>query len=232
MSGDLPRWAQTLATFDTETTGIDTSNDRVVSSTLAVLGAGGEVLERHDWLLDPGVEIPDEASRLHGITTEAARARGLPAAEGIAGILEGLRSVLDRRLPLVVYNAPFDLSLMRAEARRHELEWLGAPFPIIDPLVIDKQVDRYRKGKRTLEAMAPHYGVTLEGAHDAGHDAIAAGRVAQALARTYAAKLPHDVMELHKREVEWAKVQAAGFQDFMRRTKDPAFVAEGGWPLY
>ena len=72
-----------------------------------------------------------------------------------------------------------------------------APFsapraPVIDPLVIDKAVDRYRKGKRTLEAAAAFYGVPLDDAHDAGADAIAAGRVAQAIAREHGAALPRN----------------------------------------
>ena len=62
----LPLWAEKLAVFDTETTGIDTAQARVVSSTIALLGASGEVLERYDWLIDPGVEIPQAAANVHG----------------------------------------------------------------------------------------------------------------------------------------------------------------------
>ncbi|MFC7765319.1 3'-5' exonuclease family protein [Leucobacter soli] len=107
----------------------------------------------------------------------------------------------------------------------------GAPLPVIDPLVIDKQVDRFRKGKRTLDVVTQHYGVALDTAHDAGEDAIAAGRVAQAIARRYASVLPGDVQQLHDEQVSWAAAQAANFQEYMRRVRDPQFVAEGAWPL-
>src|SRR5690606_10638498 len=87
---ELPLWAPNLAVFDTETTGIDTSHARVVSSTIALLGPAGEVQERYDWLLDPGVEIPEPAARVHGITTEIARASGIDAAVGVQQIVTQL----------------------------------------------------------------------------------------------------------------------------------------------
>src|SRR5690606_9444921 len=98
---------------------------------------------------------------------------------------------------ITVFNAPYDLSLLHREALRHGLEPLAAPSPVIDPLVIDKAVDRYRRGKRTLEVSAEHYGVDLLDAHDAGADAIAAGRVAQAIVRRFASELPADADALH-----------------------------------
>lgn len=231
MANALPLWAENLAVFDTETTGIDTSQARVVSSTIALLGSGGEVTERYDWLINPGVEIPQAAANVHGITTEVARASGVEAAVGISQIVAQMLQMLDRGVPLVAYNAPFDLTLLRAEAQRHGVAWPDEIAPVIDPLIIDKQFDRYRKGKRTLEVVAAHYGVPLGLAHDAGEDAIAAGRVMQALALRYAHVLPEQIMDLHQQQIGWAAAQAASFQEYMRRVKDPNFVAVGTWPL-
>ncbi len=73
MTNALPLWAENLAVFDTETTGIDTSQARVVSCSVALLSGNGEVSERYDWLIDPGIEIPEAAANVHGITTEVAR---------------------------------------------------------------------------------------------------------------------------------------------------------------
>lgn len=231
MTAAPPLWASRLAVFDTETTGIDPSRARVVSATIALIGQAGEVSERYDWLIDPGVEIPEGAARVHGITTEVARASGVTARIGVEQIIEQLFDMLERGFPVVVYNAPYDLTLLRAEADRHGLAWPGAPSPVIDPLVIDKHVDRFRRGKRTLDVVSEHYGVHLGTAHDAGEDAIAAGRVAQAIAARYAHVLPGESTELHTAQIEWAAAQAASFQEYMRRVKDPNFVAEGSWPL-
>lgn len=226
----MSNWSDTLAVFDLETTGIDVETSRIVSATVAVLDAAGEVTERIDWLLDPGVEIPAQATNVHGITTEHAVQHGREAAAGVAEIVAALRSHLDRGLPLVAYNAPYDLTLLNRESIRHGVDPLVSPSPVIDPLVIDKAVDKYRKGKRTLEVTSAFYGVSLEDAHDSGADAIAAGRVAQAIARAHAAALQVSLAELHALQVTWCKQQADSFQDYMRRERDPQFVAAGGWP--
>lgn len=232
MTERLPLWAEHLAVFDTETTGVETSSARIVTSTIALVGPGGEVSERYDWLIDPGIEIPEPAVRVHGISTAVARASGVDPAVGVAQIIEQLAAMIERGFPIVAYNAPFDLSLLRAEAARHGVAWPEALSPVLDPLILDKQFDRYRKGKRTLVAVAEHYGVELgTAAHDAGEDAIATGRVLQAIARKYAASLPGELPELHQAQIGWAAAQAASFQEYMRRARDPHFVADGGWPL-
>ncbi len=223
-------WFDTLGVFDLETTGIDVGTSRIVSANVSVIGADGAVLERRDWLADPGVEIPPQASAVHGITTERARREGRAAAEVVAEIIEAIRSIFARGLALTVYNAPYDLTLLRHEAARYGVAPLAEPAPVIDPLVIDKAVDRYRKGKRTLEAAALVYGVSLADAHDAGADAIAAGRVAQAIAARHAAQLAIPALELHRLQSEWSAQQSASFAEYMRRTHNPDFVETAGWP--
>jgi DNA polymerase-3 subunit epsilon len=224
-------WFDTLGVFDLETTGIDVETSRIVSAHVGVLNAAGELVEEWNWLANPGVEIPAGASNVHGITTERARAEGRPAVEVIAEIIEVLTALFDRGLAVTIYNAPYDLSLLYHEALRYHLAPLGEPAPIIDPLVLDKAVDRYRKGKRTLEAAALVYAVDLVDAHDASADAVAAGRVAQAMARLHPAELAVEARLLHMRQVEWCAEQSADFQDYMRRTHNPQFTTSGLWPV-
>lgn len=222
-------WFDTLGVFDLETTGIDVETSRIVSANVSVIGPDGQCIERTDWIADPGVEIPVQASAVHGITTERARAEGRKASEVVGEIVAALRSLFVRGLAVTIYNAPYDLTLLNREALRHGVTPLESPAPIIDPLVMDKAVDRYRKGKRTLEVAAQLYGVELLDAHDAGADAIAAGRVAQAIARQYPQLVGSDAAELHHLQVGWCRDQAASFQEYRRRT-DPSFIAAGGWP--
>jgi len=225
-------WDTRLAVFDLETTGVDTDTSRIVSACIAVLEPDGSLHEQWNWLADPEVEIPDGASAVHGITTERAREDGRTA-ETVAGeITATIRTLLSLGIPLVVYNAPYDLSLLDRECRRHHIEPLGTPSPVIDPLVIDKAVDRYRKGKRTLVAAAERYGVNLDDAHDAAADAIAAGRVAQAIARTFPDEVDVPFADLHGRQQIWYAEQAASFQQYIREVKgDQDYVAEAAWPL-
>lgn len=227
----VKHWSDSLAVFDLETTGIDVTTSRIVSANVGVLDKDGTVLRRRDWIADPGVEIPTEATNVHGITTEFARSYGRSAPIVVREIVETLRELFDDGTPVVIYNAPYDLSLLFNEALRHGIPPLVDPLPVIDPLVIDKALDKFRKGKRTLEAAAAFYGVELTDAHDAGADAIAAGRVAQAIARVHARSLDIDALELHTLQAGWCKEQSDSFQDYMRRTRDATYVASGGWPV-
>jgi DNA polymerase-3 subunit epsilon len=226
----MKQWHDELGVFDLETTGVDIETARIVSAHVGVLDAAGDVIERLDWLVDPGVPIPEGATAVHGITTERARADGRPPRDAVQEIVAALRTLLRRGIPIVAYNAPYDLSLLRREAVRHGVEPLNEPSPVVDPLVIDRAVDKYRRGKRTLAITADHYGVRLVGAHDAGADAVAAGRVAQAIARAYPTELGIDVEELHRLQVRWCREQAADFQAYIRRVKDPLFTTTGVWP--
>jgi len=227
----MSSWGDRLGVFDLETTGVDVDTSRIVSACIAVLDDDGRVVSRWDWLADPGIEIPEGASAVHGITTERARSEGRPAILVIAEIAQTLRVLFQSGIPVTVYNAPYDLTLLDRECLRHGLEPLDGVMPVIDPLVIDKAVDKYRKGKRTLELTALYYGVDLTDAHDAGADAIAAGRVAQALARVHTDELAVEAAELHLRQVQWSLEQAEDFQAYMRREHNPLFTTSGAWPV-
>ncbi len=229
-SGALPAWAERLVVFDLETTGIDVETSRIVTANVSWLDAKGIVVHRRDWLADPGVEIPEQATAVHGVTTERARAEGRPAVEVVGEIVGELRRALGAENALVVYNAPYDITLLAREAVRHGVPPLVSPAPVIDPLVIDKQIDRYRKGKRTLEVSAAFYGVALTDAHDAGADAIAAGLMAQAMGIRYASELDLSAHDLHRAQAEWHEAQCDSFEDYMRRVRDPSFTARRGWP--
>jgi len=224
-------WAARLAVFDLETTGIDVETSRVVTANVSVIDAQGLPVSRRDWLANPGIDIPEQATAVHGVSTARAVAEGRDAAEVVDEIVTALRELLASGLPVVIYNAPYDLTLLDREARRYGIEPLSGPMPIIDPLVIDKAVDKYRKGKRTLAVTAEFYGVELLDAHDAGADAIAAGRVAQAVALKHAKALNIPVAELHSRQEVWFREQALSFQEYMRRSRDPEFTARTEWPV-
>ena len=227
----LPEWANVIAVFDTETTGIAPETTRIVSAHVSVLNPYGEVEDPTNWLIDCGIEIPEQATAVHGITTERMRAEGAPAADSIYEILTKLQGFLSAGIGVVAYNAAYDFTILDREAKRYGFDPLDLPAPIIDPLIIDKQVDKYRKGKRTLEAAAAHYGVELTDAHDASADAIAAGRVAQAIGKKYAADLAYPAQELHDLQVVWAKEQAESYATWRRSQNLPVYPGDGLWPV-
>jgi DNA polymerase-3 subunit epsilon len=230
---DVPDWVRMVGVFDLETTGIDVTTDRIVTAHVGLLDASGRVIRARDWLADPGVEIPEGASAIHGISTEHARRNGRPAAAVVADVVAAVSGLLDAGIPVVAYNAPFDFSLLKYESLRHGIVPIENPSPVIDPLVVDKAYDRWRKGKRTLEVVAAHYAVRLEAAHEASADAVAAGRVAQALAERFAPWLPQTVHELHTRQIGWARAQAESLTEYFIRIGrlDHDDTLDGRWPI-
>ncbi len=149
-----PEWARVIGVFDLETTGVDVERDRIVTAHVGVLDVDGNVIDARDWLADPGIDIPAGAAAIHGITTERARADGAPAPRVVSEVVEALGALFAAGIPVVAYNAPFDFSLLKNEAVRHGVAPIHAPSPVIDPLVVDKTYDRYRRGKRTLSVVA------------------------------------------------------------------------------
>ncbi|MDT0396222.1 MULTISPECIES: 3'-5' exonuclease [Streptomyces] len=225
-----------LIGFDLETTGTDPREARIVTGAVIEVRAG-EPLGRREWLADPGVPIPEDAVAVHGISNERAAAEGRPAdqvADAIAGVLTDHWKA---GVPVVAYNAAFDLTLLSAELRRHGLpslrDRLGGidPAPVIDPYTIDRAVDRYRRGKRNLEAVCAEYGVVLGTAHDATADALAAARLACAIAGRHPKVAALTPAELHLRQIEWYAAWAADFQSFLRRKGDATALVDGTWPL-
>ena len=227
----LPEWARQIAVFDLETTGLDLAEARIVTACAVELDAAGQVVGQNiEWLANPGIEIPSQASDVHGVTTEIAIRDGRAADIVVAEILDSLRGFFARGIPVVAYNAPFDFTILHYEALRHGLEPLKLGS-VIDPLVIDKFKDKYRKGKRRLENAAEFYNVTLDDAHNATADAIAAGRVAQAIAKRWADELPNSASEIHELQIGWSEAIDSDFETYMKRSVNPAFTATRGWPL-
>ncbi|MFC9057997.1 3'-5' exonuclease [Streptomyces sp. NPDC057074] len=225
-----------LIGFDLETTGTDPREARIVTGAVIEV-RGGEPQGRREWLADPGVEIPAEAVAVHGISTERAAAEGRPADQVADAIAAVLTDHWRTGVPVVAYNAAFDLTLLAAELRRHGLpslrDRLGGtdPAPVIDPYTIDRSVDRYRRGKRNLEAVCREYGVPLDAAHDATADALAAARLACAIADRHPKVAALGPADLHHRQVEWYAEWAADFQSFLRRKGDATAVVDATWPL-
>jgi DNA polymerase-3 subunit epsilon len=230
-SSDIPEWAKTLAVFDTETTGIDPETTRIVSAHVSLLTESGESTDAQNWLIDCGIDIPESASQIHGITTERMRSEGTPAAESVQQIIEKLSGYLRQGTVVVAFNASYDFTILDREARRYGLTGLVNPRPLVDPMVLDRQVDRYRKGKRTLDAATQLYGVELVNAHDASADAIAAGRVAQAIARKYATELAMPALDLHDLQVSWAHEQATRLAEWHRSQGRPTSARVERWPI-
>ncbi|MBA3490354.1 MAG: hypothetical protein H0T78_12595 [Longispora sp.] len=226
-AGDHDGWhRRPLAAFDVESTGVRHSIDRVVSA--SVRDTAGNNM---DFLIDPGVDIPVEATATHGITTEHARDNGRAPVEVLDAIAGTLAGYVRSGVPIVIYNAVYDLTLLSCELLRHGLAPLaervnGHTLMIVDPLVLDRQVDRYRSGGRTLEAVCSFYGVTHPGPHRADADTQACLDLAIAIAARHRDVAAMPSVELHACQIDWYAERV----NYMA-ARNPDRVFDPSWPI-
>jgi DNA polymerase-3 subunit epsilon len=231
----MTAWAMgELAPFDCESTGVQVETDRIVSATVARIRPG-QPTEVRSHLIAVDVDIPEGATEVHGITTEHARANGRPAAEVLDLVAADLALAMRAGVPVVGCNLAYDFTILDRELRRHRLptveERLGRPIgPVIDVFVLDKALDRYRKGGRKLVDLCEHYGVRIDGAHDAEFDAMAAARVAYRLAQRAAKAVsdPLEVADLYA-DQRYPERLVRGFQAFARLSVEELHERQVGW---
>ena len=219
-----------LAAFDLETTGPDPHTAYVV--TASIVSIQGSQTTTAEWLLDPGVEIPDGAAEVHSITTEHAREHGTDYREGIDEIADALRNLWDDGFLVVVMNAPYDYTIMTRECRRLDIPAFEVG-PTFDPLVVDKAVERYRRGPRTLTSLAEHYEVRQDDAHQSTGDCLTAARVAYRMLRrnpTLAALEPDEAMQLQQ---QWRAQQQDSLRAYWQGQGDERWRdVSSDWPVH
>jgi DNA polymerase-3 subunit epsilon len=222
--------------FDTETTGVSPARDRIV--TAALITRTGDAITQRTWLIDPGVPIPAMATAVHGITTERARAEGQRPAIALAEIADALAGALAAGIPVVGFNVQYDLSILEAELARHGLPTLAERLPrgvrpVVDPLVLDRHLDRYRRGKRKLVDMCTTYGVDVdeEGLHAADADVLATLDLVHAIARAYPTMGELDLDQLHDQQVSAHHTWAVEFSAWLKSKGRVEDLPDPAWPV-
>jgi DNA polymerase-3 subunit epsilon len=231
--------------LDLETTGVNPQKDRIVTGTVIVDMPGYE-LGINNWLVNSGIEIPTSASDIHGITTEHAEKNGMLPLVAVWDMWDTISSHWGPHTPLVIYNAPFDLTMLDRELQRHGdggVEILG---PVLCPLTIDRGVDRYRKGKRTLTDLCALYGVELVNAHTSEGDVAATLMIMRILANQHPAVSRLSLDALNRQQKTWYHNWSLNFAGYLARTAHEVSPEEeeklrrsvfdlkknaGGWPM-
>jgi DNA polymerase-3 subunit epsilon len=215
-----------LLTLDCEATGVDPHNDRIVQIFVGVLEILGEAhwVDKLELLIDPGVEIPQGAIDVHHITNERVQEEGEDPQHALTRVRLFLSQYRD--LPFVIMNARYDVPLVNAELERVGLKRLPtSKIHWIDPLVIDRGKDRYRKGSRKLESLAVIYNVPFDPvkAHDAAYDCFIAGQVAERQIERYG-------MPTNEAQAKWHREWATHFEQWLRDQGDPDATIGTEWP--
>lgn len=172
VQGQPPRPARReLLALDTETTGRVPTSARLVE--VALGGDSGCPWSSTVRQTEP---IPAEATSLHGIRTEDTL-----ASPGLDEVLRAVDTFAVEADAFVAHNAEYDATVLRSEARRVGFV-PSSPRPVLCTYELVLAIFPGWK-KHTLGAACAELGVTLEGAHRAGNDALAALRVLRALER-------------------------------------------------
>ena len=159
-----------IVAFDTETTGLYAfSGDRIIEFGAVEIFLTPDLtvksIERHNFLINPEMPIPREASAVSGIT-DVMVAQSPPFAVRSEQIWKLLSGAI-----LVAHNFAFDLGFLRKEFERVELVWPNT-YAEIDTLRLASLKMKELKSKR-LEKVAEFLSVPLVNAHRAVHDAEA-----------------------------------------------------------
>ena len=114
-------WAQLpWLGFDTETTGVNPRRDRLVSAALVLRSKGASGSPDSDtittWLADPGVDIPDTAAQIHGITTQHARSHGRAIEEVLNEVASALAAHMTQGYPVVAFNGSYAVTRFQHSA--------------------------------------------------------------------------------------------------------------------
>lgn len=170
--------------FDTETTGLprnwnapvtDSDNwPRCIQIAWQLHDAEGRLLEHADYLIAPeGFNIPYDAERVHGISTELAAAEG----KQLSDVLDAFSQVVEKAQFLVGQNLGFDVSIMAAEFHR-----LGRSNTLTDMPALDTctevtasllQLPGGRGGKFKLPNLSELHGFLFKEPFSEAHNATA-----------------------------------------------------------
>ena len=224
-------WSENIiAAFDLETTGLSPSDDEIVQIALVYQDGAGVILpESWTAIVNPERAIPSNVSAIHGITTERAIKDGVNLAGAIDELFRRFGDIVSKGIPLTIYNAPFDLGFMKVRAERLNINL--PPLNIIDPLVCDRHLDKYRRGARNLESVSQHYGLSPENLHDANVDAQLTATLARAMSEKYPEMGDSSFAELHKKQIKWHKEWATSYTKFMQSKGRRSNIARRTWPI-
>lgn len=149
--------------LDFETTGVNPLEARIVTAAI-VTTIPGQRPTSIQWLIHPETDIPDEAAEVHGWSLDRLEAklqghkamrilncqqRFIPKETALFEIAGQLGHAIGLGVPVVVANAAYDMTLLEVELQRAGVDTLSSRpagiTGIVDPQVVEKQFDRFRK---------------------------------------------------------------------------------------
>jgi DNA polymerase-3 subunit alpha (Gram-positive type) len=151
--------------FDLEMTGLSAKTDKVIEIG-AVRFRDGQPVEQYQALVNPHVPIPEEVTKLTGITNEMTAQQGIEENTALPGLLDFIGNDV-----IVGQNVLFDYAFLKQWAvnKKRPLELLAC-----DTLKIARAL-LPQLASRTLESLCTYYQIRRENAHRAPDDALETG---------------------------------------------------------
>ncbi|MCB1501864.1 MAG: DNA polymerase III subunit epsilon [Bauldia sp.] len=146
--------------IDTETTGLDSANDRIVEVGCVELYNHIATGRRLQLYINPGRRMSAEAAAVHGLTDEFLADKPL-----FAAVADELTAFIGDS-PLIAHNAEFDFAFLNAEFARLGVGALPS-HRMVDTLMLARR--KHPAGPNSLDALCNRYSIdssrrTLHGA--------------------------------------------------------------------
>lgn len=213
--------------FDTETTGLpkdwnapitDSDNwPRMVQLAWQLHDSTGALISRNNLIIQPdGYDIPYNAAKIHGITTERAQRDGRPLTE----VLEAFAEDMKRATYAVGHNVEFDVNIVGAEQFRQNLDLEALQqMPTLDTKNLSVDYCKLPGGRgggykwpTLTELHEKLFGIPFGDAHDAAYDVDATARCFFGLITEKAFSVD-EITDVDAVKYEAPKLEAANFEE-------------------
>jgi len=167
---------ETFVCLDCESTGLEPKHDRIIEIAAARF-TFDKILQQIETLIDPQCEIPETSQDIHKITKEMIE--GKPK---IGEVLPQILKMIEGHV-LVGHGIGFDIALIAAEAKRHQIPCRIEEQPYFDTL---RMARLYGESPiNSLQQLRQHFNIEPEGAHRAMSDVVVNIEVFKQLAKPY-----------------------------------------------
>ena len=150
--------------FDTETTGLNSNSDRIISIA-AILFVNGIEEKRFYSLVNPGRSIPPEATDVNGITNEMV-ANAPNELTVIQQFIDFIGDAITGKTLLVAYNSIFDAKFLKAAAERYNIKGNIRHFDVL--AYAKKKLPVLKNYKQVT--VATHFRINTDNAHNSMRD--------------------------------------------------------------
>ena len=166
---------QEYCVVDLETTGLSASEAHIIEMA-AIHVREGNICDSFSRLIRISTPIPEEVTKLTGLTDEKLEHEGIPLEQAIPEMLEFIGN-----RPMVGYNVVFDIAFLRVACKH-----LVIPFPRVKTVDVLELARRKMLGLPSLklERLAEHYHLTELTLHRAMNDCRMTNQIYMKLCET------------------------------------------------